>query len=167
VVQGAARPPPLVWAVPGDVSSAAFRVVAALIRDGDGRVLLVRKRGVGTKVVNAKVRRKVELTSLWDDLAKTGRGPSTRVVSFRTEAAPDAVAATLGLPAGTPVYVFERLRYADRVGMDIWEDGPAKNRPPGRVLGGRPAHRHVIAVHHLLRGSRRSALPPESQSARS
>ncbi len=34
------------------------------------RGLLVRKRGVGTQVVHAKVRRQVELTSLYDDLAK-------------------------------------------------------------------------------------------------
>jgi len=78
-----------------------------------GRGLLVRKRGIGTQVVQAKVTREVELTSLYDDLAKTGRDPSTTVVSFRIEPAPDALAAELGLVAGTPVYVFERLRSAD------------------------------------------------------
>jgi DNA-binding GntR family transcriptional regulator len=62
--------------------------------------------------VQAKVTREVELTSLYDDLAKTGRDPSTTVVSFSTEPAPDALAAELGLAAGTPVYVFERLRFA-------------------------------------------------------
>ena len=77
-----------------------------------GRGLLLRKRGIGTQVVQAKVTREVELTSLYDDLAKTGRDPSTTVVSFSTEPAPDALAAELGLVAGTPVYVFERLRYA-------------------------------------------------------
>ena len=77
-----------------------------------GRGLLVRKRGIGTQVVHTKVTREVELTSLYDDLAKTGRDPSTTVVSFRTEPASDAVAATLGIAAGTPVYVFERLRCA-------------------------------------------------------
>ena len=50
------------------------------------------------------------LTSLYDDLAKSLRVPSTRVVSFRTEAAPDDLVATLGIPAGTQVYIFERLR---------------------------------------------------------
>ena len=78
-----------------------------------GRGLLVRKRGIGTQVVQAKVTREVELTSLYDDLAKTGRDPSTTVVSFSIEPAPDALAAELGLAAGTPVYVFERLRSAD------------------------------------------------------
>jgi DNA-binding GntR family transcriptional regulator len=77
-----------------------------------GRGLLVRKRGIGTQVVHTKIAREVELTSLYDDLAKTGRDPSTAVVSFRTVPASDAVAATLGIAAGTPVYAFERLRYA-------------------------------------------------------
>jgi len=77
-----------------------------------GRGLLLRKRGIGTQVVHAKVTREVELTSLYDDLAKTGRDPSTTVVSFSTEPAPDTLAVELGLAAGTPVYVFERLRFA-------------------------------------------------------
>ena len=77
------------------------------------RGLLVRKRGIGTQVVHAKITREVELTSLYDDLAKTGRAPATKVTSFRTEPAPDAVAAALGIAPGTPVYVFERLRFAD------------------------------------------------------
>ena len=74
--------------------------------------LLVRKRGVGTQVVHAKVQRQVELTSLYDDLAKARRDPHTRVLSFATEPAPDALALELGIPEGTEVYVFERLRYA-------------------------------------------------------
>jgi DNA-binding GntR family transcriptional regulator len=77
-----------------------------------GRGLLVRKRGIGTQVVHTKVTREVELTSLYDDLAKSGRDPATTVVSFGTEPAPDEVAAKLGIDPGTPVYVFERLRYA-------------------------------------------------------
>ncbi len=53
-----------------------------------GRGLLVRKRGIGTQVVQAKVTREVELTSLYDDLATTGRDPSSTVISFGTEPAP-------------------------------------------------------------------------------
>jgi len=77
------------------------------------RGLLVRKRGVGTQVVQVKVRRQVELTSLYDDLAKSGRTPGTRVLSFAIEPVPDTVARELGLPESTPVYDFERLRYAE------------------------------------------------------
>src|SRR5260370_16942091 len=75
--------------------------------------MLIRMGWIGTKVNRAKVKRQIELTSLYDDLAKSHRDPSTRVVSFRTEPAPDDLALELGIPEGTEVYVFERLRYAD------------------------------------------------------
>ncbi|MQA25607.1 MAG: UTRA domain-containing protein [Micromonosporaceae bacterium] len=77
------------------------------------RGLVVRKRGVGTQVVHTKVRRPLELTSLYDDLAKTGRKPSTEVLSFEVEAATGPVAHALGLAEGADVYAIERLRHAD------------------------------------------------------
>ena len=46
------------------------------------RGMLVRKRGVGTQIVHPKVRRPVELTSLYDDLVKTGQAPVTEVLDF-------------------------------------------------------------------------------------
>jgi DNA-binding GntR family transcriptional regulator len=78
------------------------------------RGLLVRKRGVGTRVVHSKVRRPVELTSLHDDLTKAGRHPRTTVLSLRLEPASTAVAYALGIPEGTEVYSIERLRFADK-----------------------------------------------------
>src|ERR1700743_647608 len=45
-----------------------------------GAGLLGRGGGIGTQVVHAKVTREIGLTSLYDDLAKTGRNPSTTVV---------------------------------------------------------------------------------------
>ena len=85
------------------------RAIAYLVDRG----LLVRRRGVGTQVVHAKVRRQVGLTSLYDDLAKTGRSPRTQVLSFAVEPASGALAVEFGIPVGTDVYAFERLRYAD------------------------------------------------------
>ena len=41
--------------------------------------LLVRRRGLGTRVANRKVHRRAELTSLFDDLRRAGRTPQTRV----------------------------------------------------------------------------------------
>jgi DNA-binding GntR family transcriptional regulator len=76
------------------------------------RGLLVRKRGVGTNVVPAKVRRGIELTSLYDDLARSGQRPTTRVLSNAVEPAAHTVATALGVPEGTPVTALERLRYA-------------------------------------------------------
>lgn len=74
--------------------------------------MVVRKRGVGTQVVHSRVRRKVELTSLYDDLSRTHREPRTEVLSFAVQPAPDDVAVALQLPAGTEVIAIERLRYA-------------------------------------------------------
>jgi DNA-binding GntR family transcriptional regulator len=77
------------------------------------RGYLVRKRGLGTQVVHPKLRRPVGLTSLYDDLALSGKDPRTSVRSLKTVPAADAVAHTLGIDEGSPVVSFERLRYAD------------------------------------------------------
>ena len=84
------------------------KAIAYLVERG----MLVRRRGVGTQIVHPKVRRPVELTSLWDDLAKTGRTPRTEVRSLEVGTAPDAVAAILGLSPGQEVTTIERIRYA-------------------------------------------------------
>lgn len=113
-----------------------------------GRGLLVRKRGIGTQVVQAKVTREVELTSLYDDLAKTGRDPSTTVVSFSIEPAPDALAAELGLAAGTPVYVFERLRSADGEPLALM-----RNHVPEHLMRLSPADLEEQGLYNLFRAN--------------
>lgn len=84
------------------------RAIQELVDKG----LLVRKRGVGTQVVNGRVRRKVELTSLYDDLAKSGQRPTSKVLHLAVEPAPDDVATELGVKAGSPVVHLQRLRLA-------------------------------------------------------
>ena len=84
------------------------RAIQELVAKG----MLVRKRGVGTQVVQSQVQRPVELSSLYDDLAKTGQNPSTHVISCATVPADETVAAALGLPQDTPVVAIERLRSA-------------------------------------------------------
>jgi GntR family transcriptional regulator len=74
--------------------------------------LLVRRRGVGTRVVQPKVRRPLELTSLFDDLTTAGRRPTTKVLSNETEPASPEIAATLDLPEGAEVRRITRLRSA-------------------------------------------------------
>jgi hypothetical protein len=49
------------------------------------RGLLVRRRGVGTQVVQPKVRGPVELSSLYDDLRAAWREPRTDVLAFTVE----------------------------------------------------------------------------------
>jgi DNA-binding GntR family transcriptional regulator len=76
------------------------------------RGLLVRKRGVGTQVVRPRVRRPAELTSLYDDLQRTGQHPRTDVLSLTLVPATDALAVTLDVLPGTDLYSLRRLRFA-------------------------------------------------------
>jgi DNA-binding GntR family transcriptional regulator len=82
------------------------RAVQELVDKG----LLVRKRGVGTQVIQPHVRRSVELTSLFEDLSRAGGQPSTVVLSLERVPAPEDVAAELGLAEGDDVVVLRRLR---------------------------------------------------------
>ena len=83
------------------------RAIQELVDQG----LLVRRRGLGTTVANRKVHRKVELTSLYDDLERDGRLPRTAVLDV--ELVTDArAAAALDLPPDTPLLHLKRVRYA-------------------------------------------------------
>src|SRR3954451_11958960 len=70
------------------------RAVQELVDKG----LLVRKRGVGTQVLQPHVRRSVELTSLYDDLARGGEVPTTEVLSLDRVPAPADVPGELDIP---------------------------------------------------------------------
>jgi DNA-binding GntR family transcriptional regulator len=84
------------------------RAIQHLVDEG----LLVRKRGVGTQVVHTKVRRSIELTSLYDDLTAANQRPRTEVLANLVEPATGPVALGLNVPEGAPVLAVERLRYA-------------------------------------------------------
>lgn len=85
------------------------KALAHLVDSG----LLVRKRGVGTQVVASQVRRQLELSSLFDDLQRTGGTPSTKVLQFEHSPADDATCEKLQLEPGSHVYAFTRLRSID------------------------------------------------------
>lgn len=76
--------------------------------------MLVRKRGVGTQVVHGKIRRSVELTSLFDDLSSAGQNPRTDVLAIGKVPADEDVARELQLSKGADVWSLERLRFVDR-----------------------------------------------------
>ncbi|GAA4964799.1 GntR family transcriptional regulator [Kineococcus glutinatus] len=84
------------------------RAIQQLVDKG----LLVRKRGVGTQVVHGQVTRPVELTSLFDDLTRSGQAPRTDVLLHRVEPAGDEVAVALDLAPGTEVLHVRRLRFS-------------------------------------------------------
>ncbi len=74
--------------------------------------LVIRRRGVGTIVAPRPVRRTIALTSLYDDLARAGREPGTRVLSLEKGPAGPDVSEALDLEVGAEVVWIERLRYA-------------------------------------------------------
>src|ERR1700684_2460150 len=74
--------------------------------------LVVRKRGAGTLVANERMDRNVELTSLYDELAASGRKPESRVLKAEVSHAGDQVAEALQLPERALVMSLERIRLA-------------------------------------------------------
>lgn len=75
--------------------------------------LLVRKRGVGTQVVQSRLRRSVELTSLHDDLTRAGKATATEVLGLELVGAADEDCDHLGVSPGDKIWSVERLRFID------------------------------------------------------
>lgn len=84
--------------------------------------LLVRRRGVGTQVVMRPVTRKVELSSLYDDLIHAGRRPTTRLLLWEVASADRRITEELSVPTGAPVLHIRRLRLADGVPLAVLEN---------------------------------------------
>ena len=85
------------------------RAIQELVDKG----LMVRKRGVGTQVVQSPLHRRFELTSLFDDLSRTGQQPSTQLLDYSVGPADDEVARELGLGESREVAAIRRLRRAN------------------------------------------------------
>lgn len=77
------------------------------------RELVVRRQGHGTIVTAEKVNRPVKLSSLFDDLATTGKRPATKVLRNELVKASDLVKEALNLGDDRLVTYLERLRYGD------------------------------------------------------
>lgn len=84
------------------------RAIQDLVDDG----LLVRRRGVGTQVVNDQVRRPFTLSSLYEDLEAAGRTPVTTVISLGRAKPPADIAEALGLTKRDRTVHIVRLRAA-------------------------------------------------------
>ncbi|MCK6067996.1 MULTISPECIES: GntR family transcriptional regulator [Microbacterium] len=81
--------------------------------------LLVRRRGIGTQVVQGQVTRQVELTSLYEDLQSSHHAPGTRVLEHEIRPADAATAAALSVPAGSDVVYLRRQRSTDGVPVAV------------------------------------------------
>ncbi|MBS45689.1 MAG: GntR family transcriptional regulator [Nocardioides sp.] len=76
------------------------------------RGLVVRRRGIGTRVVQPKVKRQMELTSLYDDLQAAGQEPLTQVLALEEVDADADLAGRFQIPEGEPLVRTVRLRSA-------------------------------------------------------
>jgi DNA-binding GntR family transcriptional regulator len=94
------------------------RAIQELVDKG----LLVRKRGVGTQVVHGEVTRPVELSSLFDDLKRNGRTPTTKLLSCELVPADDRIATELDLPDHRSVLHLRRLRFSNGEPLAILEN---------------------------------------------
>lgn len=94
--------------------------------------MLVRKRGVGTQVVQAPVSRPVALTSLYDDLASSGKTPSTTVLEYRIGASSAEVAGHLQREVGSQVLEITRLRKVDGEPLAVMRNAIPEPFAPGR-----------------------------------
>jgi GntR family transcriptional regulator len=94
------------------------RALQELVRKG----LLVRNRGIGTQIVQRPFTRKVELTSLHDDLTRGGQHPTTSVLLHEIVSADDTLAERLGITPGAPALHLQRLRLTNGVPLAVMEN---------------------------------------------
>lgn len=99
------------------------RAIQLLVNKG----LLVRRRGVGTQIVHGSIThgsitRRLEQSSLYDDLADQARQPSTQVLVFEVVSPTPALSDALAVPLGGPALHLRRLRSADGAPIAILDN---------------------------------------------
>lgn len=92
------------------------------IQDLVDKGLLVRRRGIGTQVVQSQVTRPVELTSLYEDLRSSHHQPTTVVLAHELLEASADVAEHLGVAVGSPVLRIRRQRLTDGAPVAVLEN---------------------------------------------
>jgi GntR family transcriptional regulator len=116
LVQDDAIPPERDLALEYGVSRITVRkAIDDLAKEG----LLVRRRGAGTFVAARVEKSFSKLSSFSEDMITRGRRPSSEWLSRSTGAVTPEEALSLGLSPGTPVYRFQRLRFADEIPMAV------------------------------------------------
>lgn len=131
--------------------------------------MLVRKRGVGTQVVQNPVHRRVELTSLFDDLARAGQEPTTQLLEYHVGNADKEVAAELNLSADHEIVTIQRLRCANGEPLAVMTNYlPAELAPEAEELESSGLYQALRArgVHIRLARQRIGARPATRVEAR-
>jgi DNA-binding GntR family transcriptional regulator len=85
----------------------------AAIQELVNKGLVVRRRGVGTMIARAPLTRPSALTSLYDDLKKSGNTPKTKVLAFNAVQSSPEAETFLRIDSDTSALTFDRLRLAD------------------------------------------------------
>jgi DNA-binding GntR family transcriptional regulator len=106
----------------GDRLGLSRPTIRRAIQDLVDKGLLVRRRGIGTQVVHGQVTRGVELTSLYEDLTRSGKKPSTTMLTYKVMSADQKIAEQLGVEVDSPVLYLQRVRSADKVPVSIMEN---------------------------------------------
>ncbi|BDS50660.1 GntR family transcriptional regulator [Rhodoluna lacicola] len=106
----------------GDRLGLSRPTIRRAIQDLVDKGLLVRRRGIGTQVVHGQVTRGVDLTSLYEDLTRSGKKPSTKILTYKIVKADAKISDRLGVPIGSDVLYLQRVRAADGVPVSIMEN---------------------------------------------
>jgi DNA-binding GntR family transcriptional regulator len=141
------------------------RAIQELVDKG----LLVRKRGVGTQVVQNPVHRRVELTSLFDDLARAGQEPTTQLLDYRVGPPNDEIATELNLSGDHQIVTLARLRCANGEPLAVMTNYlPVELAPQPEELEGNGLYQSLRArgVHIRLARQRIGARPATRNEAR-
>ena len=119
------------------------RAMESLVDKG----LLVRRRGIGTQVVQGQVTRQVELTSLFEDLKNSHHEPGTRVLEHGVRPADATVAEALSVVEGSEVVYLRRQRSTDGVPVAI-----LTNYLPPELADITTAQLQERGLYEILRG---------------
>ena len=141
------------------------RAIQELVDKG----LLVRKRGVGTQVVQHPVHRRVELTSLFDDLARAGQEPTTRLLDYHTGVVDEEIATELNLAKDHEIVTIARLRSANGEPLAVMTNYlPVELAPDADELEASGLYQSLRArgVHIRLARQRIGAKPATKNEAR-
>jgi DNA-binding GntR family transcriptional regulator len=141
------------------------RAIQELVDKG----LLVRKRGVGTQVVQNPVHRRVELTSLFDDLARAGQQPTTDLLDYRRITVDEEIAVELNLKVDSEVVTIQRLRCANGEPLAVMTNYlPAELAPGPEELEANGLYQALRArgIHIRLARQRIGAKPATKSEAK-
>jgi GntR family transcriptional regulator len=91
------------------------KALDTLVHEG----LLIRRQGAGTFVAGRVEKQFAKLSSFSEDMAARGRSVRSQWIGRNAGAVSPDESLTLGLSPGTPVYRFQRIRFADDVAMAL------------------------------------------------